>query len=590
MQEEFKAKTALQRRQDAKKEKAEGSKLKAEILVVASWRLRVFALKRTFFAVTLGLMAMAAGLRGADRGQSVVLIYNTRLPESKDVADHYAARRTVPPGQILGLDLSTGETMSRTEYREQLQRPLLKFLEQNGLFVYPRLTADSEQKDVLPISAKVRYAVLCYGVPLRIGEDPTLADPGSEKIRAEWKRNGAAVDSELCTLPVKNMSRPLAGPLGNRLYGAIRASALNPANGLLLVARLDGPTADIARALVDKALDAESNGLWGRAYFDLRGLTNGELKKGDDWIRAAAETTRRFGFGVVVDDKPETFPVAFPMSQIALYAGWYDGTVSGPFTRPKVEFMPGAFAYHLHSYSAATLRSATENWCGPFLAAGVTATMGCVNEPYLEATPNVDVFFARWLDGGFTFGEAAYACQRALSWQTTVIGDPLYLPFELTPKERHQNLEQRHSKLIEWSVLQFVNKGLELGATTGEMMQFLLSPEAPQDSAVLAEKRAELEDKQGLTESAIKSLRNALKFDPTPQQRVRLTFKLADRLTAAGREAEVLALYDDFIKSNPDYPDAIGLYSKMEVLATKLHQTHKAEQYARSIADLTSGK
>ena len=46
------------------------------------------------------------------------------------------------------------------------------------------------------------------------------------------------------------------------------------------------------------------------------------------------------------------------MSQIAIYCGWYDENVSGPFTLPKVEFMPGAFAYHLHSFSAATLRSA----------------------------------------------------------------------------------------------------------------------------------------------------------------------------------------------------------------------------------------
>jgi uncharacterized protein (TIGR03790 family) len=544
----------------------------------------------TFFAGTLGVTALAVALQGAEPGQSVVLLYNARLPESKGVADHYAARRNVPPGQILGLDLSVGETMSRTEYREQLQRPLLQFLERNELWVYPPLTADSDQKDIRPVAAKIRYVVLCYGVPLRIGEDSSLDDPGAEKIRVEWRRNGAAVDSELCTLPLKNPSRPLAGPLANQLYGSPRASWLNPTNGLLMVARLDGPSAAIARALVDKALEAETNGLWGRAYFDLRGLTNGDLKLGDDWIRAAAETTRRFGFETVVDDKPETFPAAFPMSQIALYAGWYDGTVSGPFTRPKVEFMPGAFAYHLHSFSARTLRSATENWCGPLLAAGATATMGCIDEPYLGATPNVDIFFSRWLPGGFTFGEAAYACQRAVSWQTTVIGDPLYRPFGRTPKEQHDALQQSHSKLIEWSDLQIVDKGLVLGATPGQMARYLLSPEAPQDSAVLAEKVAELDEEQGLHESSIQALRGALKFDPTPQQRVRLTLTLAESLTAAGREGEALALCDDFLKRNPDYPDKVGLYTKMEVLATKLHQTRQAEKYARSIAKLTSGK
>jgi tetratricopeptide (TPR) repeat protein len=356
------------------------------------------------------------------------------------------------------------------------------------------------------------------------------------------------------------------------------------------VARLDGPSAAIARALVDKALEAESNGLWGRAYFDLRGLTNGEYKKGDDWIRAAADITHDFGFETVVDDNPQPFPAAFPMSQIALYAGWYAGNVWGPFARPKVEFMPGAFAYHLHSFSAQTLRSTTEHWCGPLLAAGATATMGCIDEPYLDGTPNMDVFFACWLQGALTFGEAAYACQRVLSWQTTVIGDPLYRPFGKSPKERHDALEQRHSKLLAWSDLQMVDKGLVLGATPGEMAQYLLNPGVPQDSAVLAEKLAELDYKQGLFESSIKALRRALQFDPTPQQRVRLTLTLSERLAAAGRQGEALALCEDFLKQSPDYPDALGLYTKMEEMATKLHQTRQAQEYAREIIKLTTGK
>ena len=541
---------------------------------------------RTLFPGALALMALALSLPGAEQGESVVLIYNARLPESKAVADHYAARRRVPPGQIFGLDLPIGETMSRAEYREQLEQPLLQALEQKALWVYPPPAAGGGQQDLLPVAAKVRYAVLCYGVPLRIGDDPTLADPGAEKVAEAVRRNGAAVDSELCALPVKHSSLPLAGPRANRLYGIARASWLHPTNGLLLVARLDGPSAAIAGALVDKALEAETNGLWGRAYFDLRGLTNGVLKEGDDWIRAAADTSRRFGFETVVDDNPGTFPAAFPMSQIALYAGWYDINVSGPFARPKVEFMPGAFAYHLHSYSAQTLRATNQHWCGPFLAAGVTATMGCVDEPYLDGTPDMDIFFARWLAGGFSFGEAAYACQKTVSWQTTVIGDPLYRPFGKIPREQHEALRQRHSRLIEWSDLQIVDEGLVLGATPAQMTQFLLSPEAPQDSAVLSEKLAELEEKQGLRESAIKALRNALTFDPTPQQRVRLTLTLAEKLIAAGREREALALWDDFLRTTPDYPDALGLYTKMQALAAKLHQTRQAEHYARAIAKL----
>jgi uncharacterized protein (TIGR03790 family) len=545
---------------------------------------------RAFLPGTLSVMAMVLALRGAEPGESVVLIYNARSTDSKDVADHYASRRNVPASQILGLDLPSVETMSRTEYRQQLQEPLLKFLEQNKLWVYPSAAAGSDEKDVKPISAKVRYAVLCYGVPLRIAEDPSLVDPGAEKVIEVFRRNGAAVDSELCTLPTKNASAPLAGPQNNPLYGKLGAQWLNPTNGLLLVARLDGPSPAVARALVDKAMEAEADGLWGRAYFDLRGLADGEYKKGDDWLKAAAEITRRCGFETIVDNKPETFSAAFPMSQIAFYGGWYDGNASGPFARPTVEFMPGAFAYHLHSFSAHTLRSTKDNWCGPLLAAGVTATMGSIDEPFLDGTPNIGAFFAGWLPGRSTFGEAAYACQGTLSWQTTVIGDPLYRPFANTPRDHYAALAQRHSKLIEWSDLQLVDESLVLGATPVQMEHYLQRADVPQDSAILAEKLADLYQMDGQYESSMESLRRALKLKPTPQQRVRLTLTLGERLMSAGQENDALALYDDFLKKSPDYPDALALYTKMKDLATRLHQTRAADRYAREIFDRTAAK
>src|SRR5581483_6204582 len=150
-----------------------------------------------------------------------------------------------------------------------------------------------------------------------------------------------------------------------RYYRTTNAAAMNPTNGadgILLVARLDGPTAGIARALVDKAMQAEADGLWGRAYFDLRGITNGPYKIGDDWMRHAAEACYLLGFETAVDQRDGTFSPGFPLSQVAFYAGWYDGNVSGPFAQPTVEFMPGAFAYHLHSFSATTLRSTTRQW------------------------------------------------------------------------------------------------------------------------------------------------------------------------------------------------------------------------------------
>jgi hypothetical protein len=112
----------------------------------------------------------------------------------------------------------------------------------------------------------------------------------------------------------------------------------------------------------------------------------------------------------------------------ALYYGWYTGNVAGPFALPNFRLTRGAVAIHIHSYSAATLRNPTGNWCGPLLMAGAAATFGNVYEPYLAFTPQIDIFNERLLDG-FTFAEAAWMASRATSWQTTVVGDPLYRPF-----------------------------------------------------------------------------------------------------------------------------------------------------------------
>ena len=107
---------------------------------------------------------------------------------------------------------------------------------------------------------------------------------------------------------------------------------------------------------------------------------------------------------------------------------------------------------------------------------------------------------------------------------------------------------------------------------------------------MLTEKLAGLFQADGQYDLSIDACHRALQLDPTPQQRVRLTFSLADKLAAAGKNTEVLALWDNFVKKNPDYPDAPALYKKLEVLATQLRKRAQAEAYAREIQKLTPAK
>lgn len=529
----------------------------------------------------------------ASEADQVVVVFNSRMSESKAVAEYYAYRRQIPASQVFGFDLPTTETMTRKEFRDDLARPLFKKLEKTKLISIRgelRPVARETTWDVppVPIDSKVRYVTLCYGVPLKILNDPKLSEPGADRIQEGLRKNEAAVDNELALLPGLDLKLPAIGPLANRLYATTNAASLNPANGLLLVARLDGPTPEIARGLVDKAIQAETEGLWGRAYFDSRGLTNGNTKVGDDWIKGAAEVTRRLGFETVLDLKDERFPVSFPMSQIAFYAGWYeyDGQVSGPFTRPTVEFMPGAFAYHLHSFSALTLRSASQNWAGPLLAKGATATMGSVNEPYLELTPNIAVFFHRLIHLGFSFGEAAYASQSTLSWQTTVVGDPLYRPFAKKPQKQHEELLQRKSKLLEWSHLKVVNINLATDLPATELVHYLETMPGLGESPVLLEKLGDLYLGKADFLKAVENYRKAAKCATSRQQQVRLLLAVGRSLELFAAPEEVYEAYREFVRAFPEYPDLGVIYRKLLLLADQLKKASDRDQFQREIERL----
>ena len=206
-----------------------------------------FEVRFTVFVFALAPLFAYAG------GDEVVVIYNTRLAGSKVVAEHYAQMRQVPETQIYGFDLPITEEMTRAEFRDALQFPLASRLVVDNLWRFGSVTnaatnGQPQRVNHPVVESKIRYAVLCWGVPLKIAADPNLREPGRENVRPELLRNEAAVDSELAWLPLLKMNVPLSGPLPNWVYGTTNLALLHPTNGILLVARLDGPSVEIARA------------------------------------------------------------------------------------------------------------------------------------------------------------------------------------------------------------------------------------------------------------------------------------------------------------------------------------------------------
>lgn len=505
----------------------------------------------------------------APSGEEVVVIYNKKVPASEDVARHYAEVRKVPAEQVIGLKLSAEEEISRSEFQDTLEKPLARELESRKLWRMGKVTFPSgsgEARELrVPVESKIRYVVLCYGVPLKIANDPNLHEPGEENARPELRVNAAAVDSELAALPLPADMKLKFALLRNTSYTSTNAAWFSPTNGILMVTRLDGPTPEIARSLVDKAMEAETNGFWGRVYCDIRSTTDTNYMVGDEWIRGAFDICRMLGYEGIIDTNATTFPASQPMSHIIFYAGWYDSEPSGPFLAPKVEFMPGAFAYHLYSGNAWTIRSG-KTWTGLLLAKGATCTFGSVNEPYLSGTVDVGTFTARWLITGFTFGEAAYAAQNCLSWQTTVIGDPLYRPFAMQPQLLHMKLERMQNPIIEWSHVRVVNLNLIKGTPLMQVIGYLDALELTKHSAVMMEKLADLNTAIGKPASAVYGYEQALKLDTTPQQRLRLYLKLGGRHLAQKNPEAALKIYQDLLRDFPDYAGKAEISS----LITKL--------------------
>ena len=527
----------------------------------------------------------------ADTGESVVLVYNSNLPASKQVADHYAAKRHVPAEQILSFALPEGERITRSEFETKLEQPLWNELRSRKLLVYdenpPVNSATSAAQRCNLVSAKVRYIVLCYGVPLKIDPDPSLKEDATQKLVPELKRNEAAVESELILLPMLDQKFPLTGPVINPLHNATNRAQFHPTNGVMIVTRVDGPSPEIAMGLVDKALEAEKNGLWGHVYVDTRGVTDPAAKQGDDMFKAAAELARLYGFEVINETSSRTFPPTTPLSDIAFYFGWYDQSVSGPFTNGFAEFRPGAIAYHLHSFSSRTLRYPNDWWTGPLLARGATATLGCTEEPYLQSTPHMNSLFYRFVNLGFTFGEATLASQPWLSWQITAIGDPLYRPFAKNQKERFDELAARRDKNLDWSVLMWINFLQSKNAPLDELLKVYNENEPIKDSPLLQEKLGDIYKSKGKLTEALDPYAKALKGELSRLQRLRLIMKAAPLFSSMGRAEQAYELYHGILRDFPDYPNKKDIFEKLAAVAARLKKTDEAAEYQRLAKEAT---
>ncbi|HMP77405.1 MAG TPA: TIGR03790 family protein [Kiritimatiellia bacterium] len=481
-------------------------------------------------------LSLAASSAWAELREGLVLIVNRNVPESMELARHYCMLRDLPEDRICALDLPEGESISRGDFDKRLRDPLLAWLRANRWVEQvrrnPRRVRDHES-EWTTVSSRLRVLCSFYGVPVRIEDTrPWVVEKIQNRLNHSPQRDEAAVDSELTLL--LHGAYDIRGRFANPYYGQLRWETSGSQNLFLVLAtRLDGPDPDAVRRMMDGALEAETYGLLGRMFFDLRAPHQDEYQVGDYWLGEAVSRFDREGYDCIVERSDSLYGTQFPMDSAALYWGWYTEQVTGPFTRTGFAFRPGALAYHNHSANAKVLRTRAEYWTGPLLGAGAAASWGAVGEPFLGTTPHLHILADR-LCRGLSFAESTYLALPALSWQITVVGDPLYRPFALSLDEQISKLEEAGRPEVEWAWLRRMNLLVRDGRLHGALA-YGRDRLRVRDSGVVREKMGELLALNDLAEDALPHFDRAVELAAGPDTAVRVGLRYLRLLRAMGR-------------------------------------------------------
>ena len=390
------------------------------------------------------LLIMAGGEKStayALEAKEILVVANTRMAESLDIAKYYMESRAIPPSHLVRVALTLQESMSRDEYDNLLKGVVLNALQR----VSPQ---------------RIAAIVLIYGVPLKV-QSPDLTWEESEEVQRYKKYvdgvtgqsvidNGkeqkkdllqhinmllktdekAAVDSELALVKVSNYK--LQGWIKNPYFLGFQEGPVDIVkDDVLLVCRLDGPDPATVYRIINDTLQAEKLGLRGKAYFDARwprpeevGNALGGYQRYDLSLHRAADAVAPRLTTIL--DKHEELLSENCCPDTALYCGWY----SLAHYRDSFVWNKGSIGYHIASAECETLKDRRSSvWCLKMLEKGVAATIGPVFEPYVQGFPLPELFFRQLVEGDLSLGESYLTSLPYLSWQMVLIGDPMYQPF-----------------------------------------------------------------------------------------------------------------------------------------------------------------
>lgn len=360
---------------------------------------------------------------------NLLVVYNANSADSLEIAQYYQNARGLSNVQLLGLTgLSSSTQLIHSEYESQIMTPVGSYISYLGFLGYD-----------------IEGIVLSSGIPDTVTDGVSGNNPQNIGFSSTW----ASVDSELTVLgssgsagayinpysyydPVFNSSNQVVDWVAKDIADRPGHFDRQAYDGMYLVSRIGGRwSKSLSLELIDRALAAEANGIYGTAFIDQSPYVGGstgwmnvhmglayDMAINEFGVPANIESTNGFYTNPPYDFTEDAF----------FYWGMYDGSNDKYRVDPDVEgtdndyghdvynFIPGSIGAHVISWRA--------EWFSGMLADGISGTQYPIAEPFTVAYSGPDALLWYYLQG-YTFAEATYLSQRILSWQMVMVGDPL---------------------------------------------------------------------------------------------------------------------------------------------------------------------
>ncbi len=383
------------------------------------------------------LIADCGAARAGGGPENVLLVVNSRSPQSMTIANHYVRLRRIPTPNILYLDWDGSlDAIDVDTLRQKILGPIVRAMVERGL------------------TYQIDYIVYSADFPTRI----SFASDVPAEQRGKFSTDGsltaltyyyawtlAGTPNYLSLTSNHYLRQP--GPTGEigasrgfrGWYGWSDTGDLLEAGGnRYLLSTMLGVTSGRGNT-VDEVL----------SYLKRSASADGTRPKGTIYFADHADvrsTTRRPGFAATAAAL-EKLGIPAQIIATTMPEGKRDvlgamlGSANAPWPPTQCKIRPGAIVENLTSFGGVLAAGAGQTPLTEFLRYGAAGSSGTVTEPYAIQNkfplPSIFVHYAR----GCSLAEAFYQSVWG-PYQLLIVGDPLCRPWARIPNIQVSGVEQ----------------------------------------------------------------------------------------------------------------------------------------------------